>query len=335
MNRIALSKRLEGLSQVFASDHPIGRDLKTMSYVLANMADEKYAAVLSEAFEADAAEDKEAGMMPEEVRSDPAREKQLEQMVQKSQAKNPNKAVMQVITTKSLSDKVKDFILKADPKAQLIGKEQPQAKEAGEEEMDTSKETPKTAGEFWSREASEAVMQNLVRDVVGMDKSICCDTNQKLTPEQRPEGQHNGEKPASLKPDQTPDQKDVLKSNIVEKAKAAKPINKEAAKKEEIVEEVEEKESGEAAVVKDELVQEGKEAGGCKGCENPECECNKGKEAQDEGEPPVEEKEEEKKEEEEDKEASVLMSEGVELVSPMEDVSMDEKEAANLSKLFE
>ena len=61
MDRIALAKRLEGLSKVFASDSPYHRDLKAMSEVLQKVDDDKFKTILSTDFVSDvAAGDKEA-----------------------------------------------------------------------------------------------------------------------------------------------------------------------------------------------------------------------------------------------------------------------------------
>jgi hypothetical protein len=60
MDRKALSKRLEGLSSIFASETPIATDLKAMAYTLDKMADDKFKGILSEDYTADkAAESKE------------------------------------------------------------------------------------------------------------------------------------------------------------------------------------------------------------------------------------------------------------------------------------
>ena len=62
MDRKALSKRLEGLSSIFASETPIATDLKAMAYTLDKMADDKFASILASDFSADevvASEDKD------------------------------------------------------------------------------------------------------------------------------------------------------------------------------------------------------------------------------------------------------------------------------------
>jgi hypothetical protein len=63
MDRKALSKRLEGLSSIFASETPIATDLKAMAYTLDKMADDKFSEILAKDFDADKPmeEDKAAG----------------------------------------------------------------------------------------------------------------------------------------------------------------------------------------------------------------------------------------------------------------------------------
>jgi hypothetical protein len=97
----------------------------------------------------------------------------------------------------------------------------------GQEENPMSAEaTEKTAGMFWCKEASKAVIDNLLRDVVGMNKSQCCDTGRKLEKDQIPDGGHDGEKAATLKPEQTPDDAASIKTDMVAKSHGA--VKKEA-----------------------------------------------------------------------------------------------------------
>lgn len=93
-------------------------------------------------------------------------------------------------------------------------------------EEDDEEDAPYT---YWNREASNLVKENLLREVVGMDKPVCCDTGRKLTKEQIPEGIHKGlpKKPDSLKEKQTPDVSKKIKSNMLEKSK--KEIKKTAS----------------------------------------------------------------------------------------------------------
>lgn len=251
MDRIALSKRLEGLSDVFASATPIARDLKAMAYVLANMNDASFGTILNPSY------------TPEAV------EASVEQ-----------------------------------PAAPVV--EEKTASEA--------------VGSFWTKAASAAVLNNLVRDVVGMNKSVCCDTGRHLDKVQMPDGDKKAEKPAQLKDDQTPSIKESLKSGIVEKSHGK--VQKEAA---------ESKDAGMNAVVnksenyppagfvkKDEGLPTDKEAA----------------KVQPADKKVVEDKEVKKDVKKEEKEATVLNTEGIEMNPTMDDVEMSSEEAANLSKLF-
>jgi hypothetical protein len=53
MDRKALSKRLEGLSSIFASETPIATDLKAMAYTLDKMSSEKFEEILSSEYISD------------------------------------------------------------------------------------------------------------------------------------------------------------------------------------------------------------------------------------------------------------------------------------------
>lgn len=215
MDRLALSQRIKGMSEVFASSNPISQDLAAMSYVLEHMSDEKFANILNKEYTADVAEQ--------------------------------------------------------------------------------SSETPKQASKedtsmYWNKEASDAIKTYLLKDVVGMDKSICCDTGRHLDKEQMPDATKKQEKPATLKEEQTPKLSESLDSKIVEKAKAAKPVNKEAGKLPKALKEK------------------------------------------------MEEMRAKRNKSENDREAtiddSVLSSEGVELVAPMNETKLSSEDEELLSKLF-
>jgi hypothetical protein len=92
---------------------------------------------------------------------------------------------------------------------------------------------------YWTREASELIKDNLVREIVAMDKSVCCDTGRKLTKNQIPEGVHEKvpQKPDTLKNKQTPDISKSIKSDMVKKSKGE--IRKEASNNFSFVEGVE------------------------------------------------------------------------------------------------
>jgi len=266
MDRIALAKRLEGLSEVFASHTPYNRDLKAMSYVLNKMSDDKFTGVISSDF----TEEAEACMC----------------------GKGPmDSGVIPVGGPEGLPG--------AEPKIVLIKKEEgiPMAVEASE----------KTAGMFWSKDASKAVVDNLLRDVVGMTKSVCCDTGKKLESNQVPNGKHKGipEKASTLKPEQVPDVSTSLDSGIVEKSHGK--VEKDAS----------------IADIKADKIKKDK-AKAIKTLEKAE----KSKDAAEESS-----KDEEKKEDQQREPVSSII-EGIELSASMDEFELGADEASELSKLF-
>lgn len=350
MDRIALAKRLESLSGVFANHTPYNRDLKAMSYVLNKMADDKFKTILSGDFSAEDIDSCMCGEGPGPLpgMGGPA---------------------------------VKPVGLPGDeePKVIVIKKE---------EEMPMSMEAnEKTAGMFWCKEASKAVVDNLLRDVVGMNKSVCCDTGRKLDKEQVPDGHHDGEKAKTLKPEQTPDDAASIDTDMVKKSRGA--VKKEAGsikgpgvpdgtgpmkdspeckmKKEDKSASSEEKEASledikkakkekEDAKAKKDLedLKKAQKAKKEKSASEEEAEKaeQKAEEKEEKAEEMVEEaeekleeaqekleeaKEEEKEaEKEEDKDASSSSSfEGIELAASMDEAVLGADEAAQLSKLFE
>lgn len=233
MDRIALAKRLEGLSKVFASTTPYHRDLKAMAEVLTRVEDEKFATILSPDFTAEAAAEVDAAYqrgqnlpgLSQGMRTTPSTGTTPladPQIALKALKSNPRATIDDAL---ALIRKYPE--LKSTPISDLKGVVEP---------MHTPAPVPAVApvrmaseentGMFWSKEASEAVQNNLVRDVVGMEKSICCDTKRHLDKGQVPDGSHDGEKAATLKKEQTPDQSKSLDSGIVEKSHGK--VNKEA-----------------------------------------------------------------------------------------------------------
>jgi len=228
MNRIALSDRLEGMSKVFAEGNPMAEDLKAMAFALRNTTDERFASVLNPEFEADVQSSEEVdaaglggpdwipyqrgGNLPSQVSG-----RKLTPEEKKAILDEFSKAT----TLQQMMASLKNMFGKAPagaPGAVPV--------KEGAEEVEASEE----AGLFWTKEATEYITANLIRNVLGMDKSICCDTKRKLTPAQMPEGQHSGEKAPTLKPDQVPDQ-EYLDSKMVEKSHGA--VKKEANEHEE------------------------------------------------------------------------------------------------------
>lgn len=343
MDRIALAKRLESFSEVFANHTPFYRDLKAMSYVLNKMADDKFNGILAQ------------DIMPD-IPENPVADENIESCML---GKGPGNAI--VGTPPS-----------AEPKVIVIKKEEevPMSAEAGE----------KNNGMFWNKEASQEIVDNLLRDVVGMNKTICCDTGRKLDKDQVPDGSHAGipEKPNTLKPEQTPDIADSLDSDMVKKSKGA--VKKEAGdakgpgvpdkdgkgpfgksdkcpfNKDKKEDDKEEKGKGkgpkgkakgkkEAGDIQEELAEkaeqkaEEKEDKAQKMSEKAEDILEKSNEMKDEAEQ-AEEKAEKKEEKVEDKEAvssepTSSVVEGIELMASMDEYELDANEAEELSKLFE
>lgn len=102
------------------------------------------------------------------------------------------------------------------------------------EEVVETIEASTEVGNFWSKEAEEVIVSNLLKSILGVDKSQCCDTKRHLTPNQVPDGGHAGEKAKTLKPEQVPNQ-EYLDSGIVEKSHGSvrkQAVDEEAAETE-------------------------------------------------------------------------------------------------------
>lgn len=313
MDRIALAKRLESLSSVFASHTPYNRDLRAMSYVLSKLSDDKFKTIVSSNFDADVAEACMCGKGPGAL---PA------VIPMGDDVPMGGAPVVDVPVPEGVN---KVIVIKGD--------EGPMSAEA----------TEKTAGMFWCKEASQAVVDNLLKDVVAMNKTVCCDTGRKLETEQIPDGTHKGipEKPVTLKPEQTPDVSESIETGMVQKSHGAvqkeagsiegpgKPDgtgpmkdspecskNKEDASKDASLADIKKKkeEAEKAKLEKD--VKDLKKA-------------KKEKKASDE--------EDDKDAEKDDKDAAESSSsfEGIELTASMDEVELGVDEAAQLSKLFE
>ena len=293
MDRIALAKRLESLSSVFASHTPYNRDLKAMSYVLNKMSDDKFTNILSGDF---SAEDFEACMC----------------------GKGPmGPAVPPMMAPQGLPVEIPED---EDKKVIVIKTEEgmPMSAEASE----------KTAGMFWCREASKAVVDGLLRDVLSMDKTVCCDTKRHLEKEQIPDGTHAGlpERGVALKPEQTPDIAESLDSDMVNKSHGK--VEKEAGSKEASLADIKKKkeEKDQAQVKKD--VEDLKKA--------KKEQAKKASDDEEDEKPAEEAKPAEKDEEgEDDKDASTSsIIEGIELSASMDEFELEANEAEELSKLF-
>lgn len=288
MDRIALAKRLESLSSVFASHTPYNRDLKAMSYVLSKLSDDKFQTILSGDFNADEHEACMCGAGP-------------------GPAVIPMGAPADVSVGEPEEEK-KIIVIKTDGGM-------PMSAEA----------TEKTAGMFWCKEASQAVVDNLLRDVVAMNKSVCCDTGKHLEKEQIPDGTHAGlpERGVALKPEQTPDIAPVLDSKIVEKSHGA--VKKEAAEQSE--DEKQDEASKEASLAD---IKKKKEEAEKEKLEKDVKDLKKAKKSEKKAS-------DEEEDDKDDKDAAEGSSsfEGIELVASMDEVELDANEASELSKLFE
>lgn len=305
MDRIALAKRLESLSSVFASHTPYNRDLKAMSYVLSKLSDDKFQTILSGDFNADEHEACMCGAGP-------------------GPAVIPMGAPADVSVGEPEEEK-KIIVIKTDGGM-------PMSAEA----------TEKTAGMFWCKEASQAVVDNLLRDVVAMNKSVCCDTGRHLEKEQIPDGTHAGlpERGVALKPEQTPEISESLDSDMVQKSHGA--VEKEAGSKKgpgvpdgtgphagtSKCQMNEEKEASLADIKKKkEEAEKAKLEKDVKDLKK----AKKEKKASDEDA----DSDEANKDDKAAAEDSSSSFEGIELVASMDEVELDANEASELSKLFE
>lgn len=319
MDRIALAKRLESLSSVFASHTPYNRDLKAMSYVLNKMADDKFTGILSGDFESEEFDACMCGKGPGPL-----------------QGIIPTGVpVNEPLDLPGSDEKPKVIIIKKEG-------EMPMSVEASE----------KTAGMFWCKQASKAVVDNLLRDVVGMNKSVCCDTGRHLDKEQIPDGTHKPTLAPTLKKEQAPDIEKSINSGMVEKSHGA--VKKEAAtgadiakareekKNKELLKTLEkdqkakktkkkEKSASDEAEEKIEQIAEKKEEEAEKLVEQAQDDLKKAEEKLEEAK---EEEDKAEKAEKEEKDAASSVIEGIELMSSLDEVELDAGEAAKLSRLF-
>lgn len=337
MDRIALSDKLEGISKVFKEESKFAQDLSAMAYVLKNTDDARFASVIAEV---EANENVDAagvgfGQMPMQKgpSAQPGQRSRALNLGPQSQkpfqlSENFVAKLESTFTDpqqQGVIDTIKKNLKKLMPSMDIKPEAAPAKSAAEEEEVVTaSEETNENAGMFWNKEASDLIAQNLMKDVLGMDKSICCDTKQKLSPEQVPDGHKKAEKPSSLKPEQTPSVDDVLDSDIVKESNKT-PLKKEAGDA-----------KGPGVPDKD-----GKgPLGGTEEC--PMSEENKDS---DDAAEKKEEKTQDKAEKKEDKaqemekgateEPTVIVAEGIELGPRMDEIELDGEEAQKLSKLFE
>lgn len=182
-----------------------------------------------------------------------------------------------------------------------------------------------STGDAWTKSASDYIAQNLVRDVLGMEKSICCDTKRHLDKKQMPDATKTQETKgavarqedtgAGLKPEQVPHLDEKLDSDMYKKSQGK--VRKEAT-----TEETPDAKAAEPQEVKD-----------------------AGKETPEETTKRLDKIEKEKKEEElkaksrpeakKEAEASTIIAEGIEFDNVMMDVDANDEDVKKLSALFE
>ena len=226
MDRTALSKRLEGLSSVFASETPIATDLKAMAYTLNKMSDDKFKSILSSEYSADGAILVANEEKVEKEVSDTAK-KEEENCCDASKVHDDEGAE----TMKSASEvglywnkEASDLILSTlvrDVTGAVLTKEQT---------PDGAKKAQKPA--TLKDDQVPSIKEVLDSDMVSKSHGAVQKEAAVLTKEQTPDGAKKAQKPAALKDDQTPSIKEVLDSNMVNKSHGA--VKKEAAKAEDI-----------------------------------------------------------------------------------------------------
>jgi len=234
MDKLVLAKRLEGFSQVFAGDNSIAVDLQAMATALKGMSQEKFASIVNAGYEEEACEDKK-----DEEKSE------KDAMFGAQPYGNPGDAYSNrtPLTERyqgagGMKGKLTPDQLKAVARKHGI----PEDKMiSAYPELTASSEvaaSPKQAStDGWTKEAFDAVASNLVRDVLGMNKSVCEDTGRHQTKVQDPDGDKapglKNVRPTEqdtgrdLTPEQVPDLKDKLDSDMYKKSKG--PVKKEGS----------------------------------------------------------------------------------------------------------
>ncbi len=328
MDRIALSKRIEGLSSVFTANTPYQLELLAMSTALNKMKDEKFASILDASYTEDAAftgrfPGSGAGhtpVAPAYTSTKPLNVQDAHAMALKLE---------EMAGKPGIGEQIMSFI--TGKKAPVIAPVAPHsvAPVAPHSVAHTmsAEASDETLGSYWNREASEAVINNLLKDVCGMDKSTCCDTKRHLDKEQIPDASHAGlpMKPATLQTKQTPDLEKVLDSNMLAESKKT-PLKREASE-----EKKEEKQEEKPAVVEESAKAEKEE-------QKVEKLEDKALDLIQEAVKVLEdakEKEEKAEKAEHDKDATCFDFDGIELTAGMEDVELSADDADKLSKLFQ
>jgi hypothetical protein len=321
MDKMALADRFEGYSHVFASDSNIGIDLKAMADTLREMPEEKFAKVINADFE------EESSVISPMPGPGSMRRTPLSERPGYGGGKriDPAKAKMIADKYKLTPDQIHEIAVDLES---LKG---PAPKPSFEEAEAAAKvEDPKAVKDTWTKSASDYIAQNLVRDVLGMDKSICCDTKRHLTPPQMPDAKKKQETKGAvarqedtgraLTPEQTPVLSEKLDSDMYKKSKG--PVRKEATAASEETPDARAAESQKDAVSKDDTAKQLADV----------------QKKQDEADKKKKQEELEarhKKPANEEVEANTIVAEGIEFDNVMMEADANDEDVKKLSALFE
>ena len=350
---MALADRFEGYSSIFANDHPIGVDLKAMADTLRKMPEEKFTSIVNASYKEEKKDkdekDKEAFVMTPPVAPGAGAQLGTRQPVLPVpggiHSAYPGMKPEKGMITPQLMERIKNEV-KLSPE-QVKKFEALALGEAAEVEAGAGM---KPTVDPWTKQAANHVAQNLLRDVLGMNKTQIEDTHRHQTKVQDPDGdktpelKHTREQAAdtgrALTPEQVPSVKEKLDSHIYPKSKGAiEGVTKKLATS---TEETPESTSAEPQDIKKKEKEE-KDAAKM----TPEDTAKKVKKMEDEkkkeeakakSRPEAEaapaEKEKEKAGAE--AEANVLTAEGIEFENVMQDgIDPNSPEIQKLSSLFE
>lgn len=316
MDKMALADRFEGYSKIFASDSNMGIDLKAMADTLREMPEEKFAKVV------------DAGLLGGIGKGVPMMHSRTPMSERPYNIGEGPEGKAKMIPEKGLTDIAKKHSIPAE-KMKSIYQDIMEAAEAASEEVEACKEQKDSSSEAWTKSASDFVAQNLVRDILGMEKSICCDTKRHQTPKQMPDAKKTQEikgavdraedTGAALKPEQVPHLDVKLNSDMFKKSKG--PVRKEAAA---AAEENPESEAAEKQDMKD----AGK-------VEDPAKIAEKVKKMEEEKKKKELEEKSRPKKEESEVEANTIVAEGIEFDNVMQEVDANDEDVKKLSALFE
>ncbi len=192
MDKIALSKRLAGFSEVFKQETKFARDLKAMSMVIENLPEEKFASLIIAA---------------EEAKKEEKVEEEKEDM-------------------KEAAKKVEEPEEEEKPEVEAAKEE----KDEQEEEVEEKEASGTFWNKEASQAVRAFLIRDIVGEEVKPVKKASAEPvpAAKLPAAQTPDGK--GNKPApTLKKDQVPNVESVIKSDMVQKSHGA--VRKEASAK--------------------------------------------------------------------------------------------------------